>query len=58
MARLSIWWLLVASVACALGLAQPVAAQEVTGGGGWSPGPGAGGDNTYEGFIDITIVPE
>jgi hypothetical protein len=52
LARLSTWWWLVASVVCALGLAQRVAAQEVEGGGGWSPGPGAGGDNTYQGFID------
>jgi len=35
-------------------VALPVAAhaQEVPGGGGWAAGPGAVGDNTYEGFID------
>lgn len=37
---------------CALGLVSPVAAQTVAGGNGWTPGPGATGDNTYLGFID------
>jgi len=43
-------WLLV----CVALLVLPgaAAAQEVPGGGGWVPGPGATGDNTYQGFID------
>jgi hypothetical protein len=51
LARSTRWWL--ATAALALSLAPPVAAQEVAGGGGWSPGAGAGGDNTYQGFIDM-----
>jgi hypothetical protein len=43
-------WLL-ACVAL-LGLPSAAVAQEVPGGGGWAPGPGAAGDNTYQGFID------
>jgi hypothetical protein len=43
--------LLIVSV-YAFAVATPVAAQEVPGGGGWSPAAGADGDNTYEGFID------
>jgi hypothetical protein len=50
MRRLDRWWLVVAL--CALGLAQPAAAQDVAGGGGWSPVADAAGDNTYQGFID------
>jgi hypothetical protein len=43
------WWLM---AACVLSLAAPVRAQEVPGGGGWSPAAGAAGDNTYQGFVD------
>lgn len=43
------WWLV---AVCTLGLAVPVQAQGVPGGGGWSPMAGAAGDNTYQGFID------
>jgi hypothetical protein len=41
-------------MACALLFVLPgaAAAQQVPGGGGWAPGPGAAGDNTYQGFID------
>jgi hypothetical protein len=35
-----------------LALPSAVLAQEVPGGGGWTPGPGATGDNTYQGFVD------
>src|SRR5262245_57954278 len=43
-------WLL----ACVALLVLPgvAMAQEVPGAGGWAPGPGAAGDNTYQGFID------
>jgi hypothetical protein len=44
------WWL--AAAVCALSLAPPVAAQQVPGGGGWSPTADATGDNTYQGFVD------
>src|SRR5438132_3956209 len=50
LARSTRWWL--AAAVCALSLAPPVAAQQVPGGGGWSPAAGAAGDNTYQGFID------
>jgi len=43
------WWLMAVVF---LSLAAPVRAQEVPGGGGWSPAAGAAGDNTYEGFVD------
>ena len=36
----------------ALALPGAASAQQVAGGGGWSPGPGATGDNTYQGFVD------
>jgi hypothetical protein len=50
----SVRWGLMA--VCALGLATtPVAAQAVPGGGGWSPGAGATGDNTYMGFVDNPV---
>src|SRR5438132_1615144 len=45
----STWWLLVFA---ALILAAPVGAQEVAGGGGWSPAGDATSDNTYQGFVD------
>jgi hypothetical protein len=45
----------------AVGLAGPVRAQDVPGGGGWSPAAAAAGDNTYQGFVDVpsagTTVP-
>jgi len=44
------WWL--AAAACALSLAPPVGAQQVSGAGGWSAAANAAGDNTYQGFID------
>lgn len=44
--------LLMLIMVCALILATPASAQQVPGGGGWSPGVGAAGDNTYQGFID------
>lgn len=43
------WWLV---AVFGLGLAPAALAQAVPGGGGWSPGPDAAGDNTYQGFID------
>ena len=49
--RSFVWrWLLGALLV--LAVAGPVSAQEVPGGGGWSPAAGAAGDNTYQGFID------
>jgi hypothetical protein len=49
-ARSIAWWL--AAAVCALSLAPRVAAQQVPGGGSWSPAAGAVGDNTYAGFVD------
>jgi len=48
--RSAVWWLV---AVYALGLASPVAAQTVPGSDGWTAGPGAAGDNTYNGFIDM-----
>src|SRR5579859_696078 len=52
LARSARWWLAAATCAYALSLAPPAAAQQVSGGDGWSPAAGAAGDNTYQGFID------
>ncbi|HLZ25844.1 MAG TPA: hypothetical protein VKV73_00815 [Chloroflexota bacterium] len=49
MARAARWWL---AAAWALSLAPSIEAQQVAGGGGWSPAANAAGDNTYQGFID------
>jgi hypothetical protein len=43
-------WLMVA--VCALSLAAPGAAAQTIPGGDWSAGPGAAGDNIYNGFVD------
>ena len=43
---------LIAAVIAVVLLAQPAAAQEVPGGGGWTGLAGAVGDNTYQGFVD------
>jgi len=41
-----------ATVLLVVSLAAPAAAQPIPGGGGWTAGQGAAGDNTYEGFVD------
>src|SRR5580765_710048 len=49
--RLAVSFVVVAWL-IALALPGAALAQEVAGGGDWSPGVGATGDNTYQGFVD------